>query len=174
MRVPQYTLLILFLGVAACSPPPPLTGSRSATITIQGQSHALTAAPGHFWDEAVYNASNSVAYVIRNRGDERGYGAESIVKVTKAGVIDPVFAKCATPQGTILKIYGVSDDGERLLVELHFLKRTTGMSTHYGTRPVILDVKKALSTRSNSNEITGANAGWPHPLAGPSASLSSG
>jgi hypothetical protein len=144
MRFPQHVLLILILGVSACSPPPPLTGSSSATITIQGQSHILTAGPGHFWDEPVYNTSNSVAYVLRNRGDSRGYEAESIAQVTKAGVIDPVFAKCATPQGRILKIYGVSDDGERLLVELHFLKRTTDRATYYGTRPVILDVKKGV------------------------------
>jgi len=144
MRFLRHAILILCLGVAACSPSSPGTGSSSTIVTIQGQSHTLTAGSGCFWDEPVYNVSNTVAYVIRSRGDSGGYNAESIAKVTKGGVLDPVVATCATPQGTILKIYGVSEDGERLLVELHFVKRTTGSSTYYGTRPVILDVKEGV------------------------------
>ena len=144
MRFLRDAISILCLGVAACSPPLTNYGSSSTTVTIQGQSHTLTAGPGHFWDEPVYNLSNNVAYVIRNRGDSGGHNAESIAKVTREGVVDPALATCAIPQGTILKIYGVSEDGERLLVELHFLKPKSGSSTYYGTRPVILDVKKGV------------------------------
>lgn len=143
MRFLRHPLLILCLGVAACSPSSPVRGSTT-TVTIQGQSYTLTAGSGCFWDEPVYNVSNTVAYVIRNRGDRGGWDAESIARVNKRGGIEPVVAACATPQGTIFKIYGVSEDGERLLVELHFLKRATGNSTEYGTRPVILDVNKGV------------------------------
>jgi len=144
MRFLRYAILILCFGVAGCFPSSPGTSSSSTIVTIQGQSHTLTAGPGRFWDEPVYNISNTTAYVMRNRGDSGGYNAESIAKVTKGGVIDPIVPMCATPQGTILKIYAVSEDGERLLVELHFLKRASGSSMDYGTRPVILDVKKGV------------------------------
>ena len=144
MRSFQYTILSLCLIVAACSPTSLGTNSSSTTVTIQGQSHTLAAGSGHFWDDPVYNVSNTVAYVLRNRGDSSGYDAASIAKVTAGGVIDPVVATCVTPQGTILKIYAVSEDGERLLVELYFQKRKTGTSTYFGARPVILDIKKGV------------------------------
>ena len=118
-----------------------VTRPTSLTVTIEGQTHTLSAGSGCFWDKPVYNASNSVAYVLRNRGRNSGYDAGSIAKTTKDEVIDPV-VQCSTSQGNILKIYNVSEDGQRILVELHFVTRKSATSTDYGTRPVILDIKK--------------------------------
>jgi hypothetical protein len=133
--------LVLCSSCGGTSNPPDAVAKL--VITIEGKTHVLVAGRGCFWDEPVYNADKSVAYVIRNEGDpQKGYSAESIVKVSKDGVTDPVFQNSDLKQGNVLELYRVSDDGRRLLVELHFVASKTGRSTHYDTRPVVLDVQK--------------------------------
>ncbi|MFC1453517.1 hypothetical protein ACFLSJ_09270, partial [Verrucomicrobiota bacterium] len=93
------------------------------TVSVGERSYTLDAGEGCFWDSPVFNASNTIAYLIRNIGTpSTGYGAGSIVRVSEGGVTDPVVCNADLQDRTsVTEIKRVSDDGKRLLVELHYV-----------------------------------------------------
>jgi len=110
---------------------------------VGDQSYTLNAGTGCFWEGAHFNASNTVGYLIRNKGTpSRGYNAVSIVRVSETGVTDPVFSNAELPdRNSVTEITRVSDDEKSLLVELHYVTKREGHSTYFDTRPMILDVE---------------------------------
>ena len=136
------------LGIVACqrqglvsitSPKP----QRHIVVSVEGQSYTLDAGVGCFWEGPHFNVSNTVAYLIRNKGTpSRGYNAISIAKVSETGVTDPVFRNADLPdRNSVTEITRVSDDGKSLLVELHYVTKREGHSTYFDTRPMILDIE---------------------------------
>jgi len=143
----KWTAAFVFMLAAGCCQAPRTDANQVVEVVVDGKAVNLDAGPGYFWDEPVYNDSQSVAYLLKNHGSRsRGYSPHSVVKVTPDGVVDPVVPNATIPGGDILSIYKVSGDGMRLLVELHFVTRKDSQATYFDTRPVTYDVEKGEIT----------------------------
>ncbi|MHC4111567.1 MAG: hypothetical protein ACYSUY_10850 [Planctomycetota bacterium] len=140
----RYIVALIVTLVVGCRQAPRTDAKQVVEIMVDGKEVSLNAGRGYFWADPVYNDSRTVAYLLKNHGNpSRGYSPHSIVKVTKDLVVDPVVANSEILEGDILQIYKVSMDGLRLLVNLHYVTKKEGQSTHYDTRPVIYNVGKS-------------------------------
>lgn len=112
---------------------------RYCSVRVGGRSISLDAGDGCLWGEPAYNKESTIAYIVRSRGSYfKGTSPENIVRVTQDGVVKTVL-DAAIPSGVVLWIERVSDDGRQLLAELHYVTEQTEDTTHYSSRPVILD-----------------------------------
>lgn len=137
-------LLISCLITSCCSPfndAYPEEDLRKIKIIINGEAKELDAGAGYLWTSPTYNKAKTICFLIKNKGNSSGWSPHSIVKVTLSNV-ETVFKDGDLGEDTsILEITTASDDGERLLVRLHYVSRKEGGTTHYKTKPAILEVK---------------------------------
>ena len=134
----KFVLILLAVLFLSCSKKSP---GESIVIQLVDKAHTLESDPGFFWDTPVYNKDKSICYVLKNEGHEQdGYSPHSLVKVTADSVTTVTDAEIVRDT-SILGIKKVSDDGSRILVELHYVSEKDGFETSYKMRPAFVDVE---------------------------------
>ncbi len=102
----------------------------------------IEAGSGYFWDTPIYNQSKTVCFIMKNQGiSSTGWSPHSIIKVTSQRIETILVNSDLNENWTISKIFNVSEDGKRLLVDIHYISKQEFSRTHFKTRPVILEVQ---------------------------------
>gem|GEM_PF-3166608 len=123
---------------------------RVIRILIDGEVKEIKAPQGKFWEDLIVCKNRSAAFfVLRRGGPNSGYWNEDLHRYSTDQKEDGPVAiplKTELDDASITEIFDATEDGSRLLVELHYSYKKDGNSTFYRTYPYFLSTQDGKLT----------------------------
>jgi hypothetical protein len=124
-------------------------------IHFDGKTTQFKAEKGKFWDHLIVTGDKKKLFFVQCRGDKRSgawnedlrcFSVEAPVPAGEEPTTAAIPLKTELSEASIMNIYDVSADGNRLLIELHYCYEKGERSRKYRTFPYFLDPKDGSVT----------------------------
>ena len=117
---------------------------------IDGVDKEVAAPSGNIWDGLIVSKDKKKAFFMMKRGTTKRAWLEGLQRFDaepagKSSNPSAVPLKTDLEEAKILKIHDVSDDGARLLVDLHYAYEKTADRTRYRSYPYFLTADGVLT-----------------------------
>lgn len=125
---------------------------RTIRLKVNGADKDITAPEGKFWDELIVCTYKKIAFFVLNRGHKGSGWREDLHRFVAdapeaAGNPQRIPLKTGLKKASIVRLYAASDDGSRLFVNLHYMTKQVGDTTHYESYPYFLNPADGTVTR---------------------------
>ena len=149
--------ILLSLFFASCTFADEITSAKftdetqeAIRIVIDGKAKEFKAPKGKFWDDLIVCKNRSAAFFVLHRGDpKKGSSIEDLHRYSADQKDEEPVAiplKTELDEARIMDIFDASDDGSRLLIQLHYSYKKDGNSKFYRTFPYFFNTQDGKVT----------------------------